>query len=60
MSEKKAKQLRRDANYHPTDPRKYTQVRTNTPGITMELDPSYSRSLYQELKKKAKNGTSND
>lgn len=54
MNSKTAKRLRKEANYHPTDPRKYEWVGPKK--TTQELSASCSRSLYRELKKEEKNG----
>lgn len=63
MTKKVARQLRKDVNYHPADPREYRIVNKSKKlkGIingqavfkqgTVELSDSCSRSLYQELKK---------
>lgn len=51
MNTKTAKRLRKEARYHPTDPRKYERV-GNTG--TIEVSAECSRSLYRELKKEYK------
>lgn len=60
MNAKKARQLRKDAHYHPTQERSYTVVNKsrrlkNKAGEfksgTVELNESCSRTLYNELKK---------
>lgn len=62
MNGKKAKQLRREANYHPQDHRDYVQVNLSRQVLnpknsfemkqgTIELTDDSPRYLYQQLKK---------
>lgn len=50
MNTKKAKALRRELRYHPSQPRSYVMV--NKKG-TIELSQTDKRFLYQEIKKEA-------
>lgn len=54
MNAKKARQLRKEAMYHPSQERSYIRVnksRANPNKGTVELEESCSRSLYKSLKK---------
>jgi len=64
MNKKIARQLRKEANYHPGQPRQYHIVnksrKQTSPGVfkqgTIELVDSDPRALYKELKKEYKGG----
>ena len=54
MNAKKARQLRKDAMYHPSQERSYVRVnksQKNPNRGTIELDEHCNRSLYKGLKK---------
>lgn len=55
-NKKIAKAIRKEIKYHPNQDRMYTPVQLNPkkPSITLELNPSCSRSLYQQMKRETK------
>lgn len=56
MNSKTAKRIRREANYHPSNERKYIRAKHHKrcKGEHDELSPNCSRFLYRELKKEEK------
>ena len=65
MNTKKAKALRKEIGYHPTDPRFYNSIvkkyHIDEKGVqhqhnTLEVSPRCSRALYLEMKKEMRAG----